>query len=85
MIQRRNIQHDTLHQPGILRNGIQYLHEPIGGFGVWNGQFEQPGFDSAYKAEGWETYPDGANSVLARDTGGIERKGQRERARRVND
>lgn len=70
MIQRRNVSHSILHQPDLFRNGIQYLQEPIGGFGVWNGQFEQPAFDSATSASGWEIYPNDANSVMERVTGG---------------
>jgi len=70
MIQRRNVGHNILHQPDLFRNGIQFLQEPIGGFGVWNGQFEQPGFDRATAAGGWEVYPDNATSVLERVAGG---------------
>ena len=70
MIQRRNAQHSILHQPEVIRNGVQYMAEPLGGFGVWNGQFEQPGFDRATNAGGWETYPADANSVLQRVSGG---------------
>jgi hypothetical protein len=70
MIQRRNVGHQVLHQPDIFRNGIQYLQEPIGGFGVWNGQFEQPGFDAATNAGGWEAWPDNATSFVYRTTGG---------------
>lgn len=42
----------------VFRNGFQYLHEPLGGIAVWNGQFETgPGNGSpAGWPEGWELY-----------------------------
>lgn len=75
MIQRRNVSHSILHQPDLFRNGIQYLQEPIGGFGVWNGQFEQPAFDTVSGAGGWEVTPPPApedlTMVMERVTGGL--------------
>jgi hypothetical protein len=70
MIQKRAPQHDILHGPGLFRNGIQYLQEPLGGIAVWNGQFEQPGFDRDENAGGWEYYPDDATSIIERVTAG---------------
>ena len=75
MIQRRNVSHSILHQPDLFRNGIQYLQEPIGGFGVWNGQFEQPAFDTVSGAGGWENHaaacPEDLTMVMERVTGGL--------------
>lgn len=65
-IQKRNDEHSYLHAPDLLPNDYADWHEPIGGFGAWNGQFEC-GPDDA--PEGWELTPY-AGGTIARTTSG---------------
>jgi len=56
MTQPRNDERIPLLSPDVFRNQFEALHEPIGGFGVWNGQFEvgQPLNYPTGVPEGWE-------------------------------
>lgn len=66
-IQKRNDEHSYLHAPDLLPNDYADWHEPIGGFGAWNGQFEC-GPDDA--PEGWELYSY-AGGTIGRINGGV--------------
>jgi len=74
--QLHNDQRATLLIPDVTMNGAQYLHEPIGDFGVWNGQFETPeGSGSpAGWPEGWEITLYDPDSTVTRVTGGVAGK-----------
>lgn len=63
-IQRYNGERDALQTPE--RTIYQVITEPLGGFGLWNGQFEQ-GPDGQFPGiEGWEVTLDDGNSVVER-------------------
>jgi len=63
-IQHRNNNMPDILMPDVIRNGYRYMHEPIGDFGIWNGQFQLGGDPFP---EGWELWPTG---TIVRDTGG---------------
>lgn len=71
-IQTRNDELQGIVQSDLVGNGFRSWHEPIGDFGVWNGQFETgPGSGSPDGwPEGWELYPDNATSSITRVAGG---------------
>ena len=60
-IQIHNAERDALQIPD--RQAYEHYHEPLGDFGVYNGQFEQ-GPDGRYPgAEGWNLLPDPSGTV----------------------
>ena len=71
-INRRNPARPDLLLPDQLGQGYQHWQEPIGDFGIFNGQFELgPGSGSPPGwPEGWEIYPHAGGSVT-RVTGGF--------------
>lgn len=69
-VQQRNLEHSMLHTADVMANSYARMHEPVGGLGVWNGQFEQPGFRYETDAEAWEYHPD-ASGVIERVSGGL--------------
>lgn len=66
-VQMANAEAGELWKPEFFGNAFENLHEPLGDFGVWNGQFEI-GPDSY--PEGWELQATGTQ-VLTRTTGGL--------------
>jgi len=63
-VQRRNDQSTDIQGADVISNGYQFMHEPIGDYGIWNGQFQLSGDPFP---EGWELLTTG---TVARDTGG---------------
>ena len=72
-IQKHNAERDALQIPD--RQAYEHFHEPLGDFGVFNGQFEQ-GLAGRYAndltqgVEGWELGP-AAGGTVDRVTGGL--------------
>lgn len=63
-MQRRNSPRNEILTPDVFRNGMRWLREPIGDFGLWNGQFEQGhagGMPEGWP-EGWQIV-EPANSI----------------------
>ena len=72
-IQIHNAERDALQIPD--RQAYEHYHEPLGDFGVFNGQFEQGlagryANDLAQGVEGWELTPS-AGGTVDRVTGGL--------------
>lgn len=67
--QERNLEHNLIHTPDLAGNGYEYVHEPIGDFGVWNGQFEIGPVGPWALCENWEAI--NVNFVVERVTGGF--------------
>jgi hypothetical protein len=66
-VQRANSELSALLSVDLAGNGFEYMHEPIGDIGIWNGQFET-GSDAA--PEGWQLTPS-TDGTLVRTTGGL--------------
>lgn len=63
-MQRRNSPRNEILTPDVFRNGMRWLREPVGDFGLWNGQFEQGhagGMPEGWP-EGWQIV-EPANSI----------------------
>jgi len=73
-IQLRNDEDETIHGADQFQQGFEYLHEPIGDFGVWNGQFEVAEQRSGdLRPEGWEVNADAAGSLIRDSVGACGR------------
>ena len=68
-VQIRNDQATDIQGADVIRNAYQFFHEPIGDFGIWNGQF-QLGSDP-YPAEGWQTYSSVGTAYWNRQANGV--------------
>lgn len=68
-VQIRNNEATDIQGADVIRNGYQFMHEPIGGFAIWNGQF-QLGSDP-FPAEGWQTYSSVGTAYWNRQTNGV--------------
>lgn len=73
-IQIHNAERDALQIPD--RQAYEHYHEPLGDFGVFNGQFEQGlagryANDETQGVEGWFLQPVGAGAVVDRVNGGL--------------
>jgi len=67
-VQIRNDQSTDIQGADVIRNGFQFLHEPIGGFAIWNGQFQLGGDPFP---EGWQTYSSVGTAYWNRETNGV--------------
>ncbi len=72
-IQIHNAERDALQIPD--RQAYEHYHEPLGDFGVYNGQFEQGlagryANDLAQGVEGWQLFPD-VGGTVDRVNGGL--------------
>lgn len=67
-VQRRNDEAVDIQGADVIRNGYQFLMEPIGGFAIWNGQWSLGGdpFPS-----GWQTYTSVGTAYWNRETNGV--------------
>jgi len=70
-IQHRNNNLLDILAPDMIRNGYQYMHEPIGDFGIWNGQFQLGGDPFP---EGWEVYSMTGTAYWSREANGVAGK-----------
>ncbi|MFH1554931.1 MAG: hypothetical protein ABII76_08740 [Pseudomonadota bacterium] len=77
-LQIRNAARPDLIRGDVFGNGVQYLHEPVGDVGVWNGQFETgPGSGSPPGwPEGWELAGDVARVATDHYAGDYSMKGR---------
>jgi hypothetical protein len=65
-LQVRNPDHDALHHTQLYGSSPDWIAEPLGGQGVWNGCFDQ--WQNGLPV-GWEVYYTNATSTFSQQTG----------------